>query len=208
MTKTLAAIALIASGHCAASTDAAQREVLILGDSLSAAYGLAIEQGWVALAAQQLKKTHPDAILVNASISGETSGGGLARLPALLKRHSFALVVIELGANDGLRGYPPATLGDNLIAMGERAKAAGAKVIMVEVEIPANYGRRYIKALGAQFERAATTAGASLVPFLALDIGKDPTLLQSDGLHPTAKAQPLIATHLLPFIRAELDDNE
>lgn len=208
LSQLLAILLMVSSAHCAVSEELTQRNILILGDSLSAAYGLSVDQGWVALAASQLKQTHPEVEIINASISGETSGGGLARLPQLLAERQFELVIVELGANDGLRGYPPATLGDNLIAMGEQINATGAKVILVTVEIPPNYGKRYIKALGKQFERAANTIDASLVPFLTLDIDKHPDLIQSDGLHPTAKAQPLIARHLLPYIEAELNNND
>lgn len=199
---------ILAAAHCAATEPPTQRKVLILGDSLSAAYGMALEQGWVALVSEQLRQSHPQVQLINASISGETSGGGLSRLPQLLQQHRPELVFIELGANDGLRGYPPASLNNNLTQMTRLAAASGARSILVEIKIPANYGHRYIKAISDTYHQVAKNTDSMLVPFLALDIQKDPQLLQSDGLHPTAKAQPLIAAHFLPTLQRALNANK
>lgn len=180
----------------------------MLGDSISAAYGMSLEQGWVALLARQLAEQFPAIEVVNASISGDTSGGGLRRLPALLDEHAPRLVVLELGGNDGLRGYPTRTLRDNLVTMASLALERGARVLILPMEIPPNYGPRYTSAFRDSFREAAQTTGATLGPFLLENIATRPALMQEDGIHPTVAAQALIVDNLLPSFRALLDDTQ
>jgi len=178
--------------------------VLVLGDSISAAYGMSLEQGWAALLERQLRGHWPQSHVINASISGDTSAGGLRRLPNLLKEHSPDLVVIELGGNDGLRGYPTNKLESNLTQMAEMARAMGAQVLILPMEIPPNYGPRYTRSFRQSFERAAAATESTLGPFLLDGIATNPSLMQKDGIHPTVEAQPLINDMLLPVIESLL----
>ncbi|MBS0446346.1 MAG: arylesterase [Proteobacteria bacterium] len=167
--------------------------VLVVGDSLSAEYGLARGSGWVALLAQRIAAQKIPASVVNASISGDTTSGGRTRLPALLKEHRPAIVVIELGANDALRGLPLDMTRANLVAMTEAAKAMGAKVVLVGMQMPPNYGRRYADDFAAIFPGVAKAEGTALVPFLLAGVADAPdaeTLFQADHIHPVAKAHP------------------
>jgi len=174
-----------------------ERGILVLGDSISAAYGMSLEEGWVSLLARELAREYP---VVNASISGETTSGGLNRLPALLEEHGPALVVIELGGNDGLRGYPIATLRANLERMAALSMEAGARVILLPMEIPPNYGARYAGAFRESYALAAERTGAALAPFILEGIATDPGLMQADGIHPTAEAQPQMLGNVLPSL--------
>lgn len=180
--------------------------VVVLGDSISAAYGMALEQGWVAILAQRLSGAKAASDFVNASISGDTSAGGLRRLPALLETHHPEVLVLELGGNDGLRGYPTKRLRENLTAMAELGLEAGAQVVILPMEIPPNYGPRYTSAFRASFREAAEASGASLGPFLLDGIATDSALMQADGIHPTVEAQTLIADLLEPVIAPLLEN--
>jgi acyl-CoA thioesterase-1 len=182
--------------------------VLVLGDSISAAYGMSLEQGWVALLENRLRRDWTNAEVVNASISGDTSDGGLRRLPSLLEKHSPALVVIELGGNDGLRGYPTSRLEDNLSQMAALARSSGAQVVILPMEIPPNYGPRYTRAFRQAFENAAAENNATLGPFILEGIATEPSLMQPDGIHPTAAAQPLITELLTPLISGQLAEQD
>jgi len=199
---------LLAGASAAAVDDAAgrgdERRLLVLGDSISAAYGLSLEEGWVALAGAALAGRGLAVDVINASISGETSAGGRRRLPALLETHDPDAVVIELGGNDGLRGYPVAQLRENLAAMTEAAQASGARVLLLPMEIPPNYGPRYAGAFRDSFPLVAEATGASLGPFPLEAVATDPALMQADGIHPTAAAQPRIVETLLPALKAVL----
>lgn len=200
---------LFAGAAGAAAVDGAgsaadERRLLVLGDSISAAYGLSLEQGWVALAQEALAARGLAVEVINASISGETSAGGRRRLPALLDAHEPDAVVIELGGNDGLRGYPVGQLRENLVAMAEAAKASGARVLLLPMEIPPNYGPRYAGAFRDSFPQVAEETGVTLGPFLLASVATDPALMQADGIHPTAAAQPLIVDTLLPVLEAVL----
>ncbi|MEO0438277.1 MAG: arylesterase [Pseudomonadota bacterium] len=175
--------------------------VLVLGDSISAAYGMALEQGWVELTERRLQQEWPELEIVNASISGDTSAGGLRRLPALLKSHAPDLVVIELGGNDGLRGYPVPELESNLTKMATLAREAGSQALILPMEIPPNYGPRYTSAFRNSFINASNASGAALGRFLLDDVATDAQLMQDDGIHPTIEAQPLIADVLEADIR-------
>ncbi len=169
---------------------------MVLGDSISAAYGMSLQQGWVSLLGDELAERDPPWQVVNASISGDTTAGGLRRLPALLDTHQPQLVIIELGGNDGLRGYPTTKLKDNLVQMARLSREAGARVLILPMEIPPNYGPRYTRAFRESFSAAAQQAGATLGPFLLDGVATDPALMQGDGIHPTAEAQPLLLDNL------------
>lgn len=167
------------------------RTVLVLGDSISAGYGLEkLDQGWVALLREKLG---PRGIAVaNASISGETSAGGLARIDALLAQHRPEIVILELGANDGLRGLPPKPMASNLGAVIVRSKAAGAKVLLLGMKIPPNYGKRYTEMFEKVYPDLAQRHGAVLVPFLLDGVGGKDQLMQADRLHPNGEAQVIL----------------
>lgn len=179
---------------------ASERTILVMGDSISAAYGMNIELGWVALLERRLRDQAQNYEVINASISGETSGGGLRRLPALLEAHQPAAVIIELGGNDGLRGYPIAQLRSNLRDMTERAQAEDAHVLIVSMEIPPNMGRRYTQLFRESFGQVAHETGALSSPFLLAGIATDAALMQQDGIHPTAAAQTQIVNNIWPSI--------
>lgn len=168
------------------------RKVLVLGDSISAAYGIQRETGWVALLQQRLRALNPAHQVVNASVSGETTGGGRARLAAALERHTPDIVVIELGGNDALRGYPVERIRENLEAMVSETRAAGATPVILGMQIPPNYGPRYTSAFQAMFREVADAHEAAYVPFLLDGVATDRTLMQADGIHPTEQAQQLI----------------
>lgn len=163
--------------------------LVVLGDSISAAYGMDLEQGWVSLLQRRLsERNHPWAV-VNASISGDTSGGGLQRLPSLLQRHNPTIVVLELGGNDGLRGYPIEKLRNNLTAMSELSQDAGATVLLLGMEIPPNFGRRYTGLFRESYPAVAEATGAAVSGFFLEGIATVPGQMQEDGIHPTAAAQ-------------------
>ncbi len=170
--------------------------VLVLGDSIGAALGVPQEQGWVSLLDGHLA----DCPVINASISGETTEGGKARLPLLLAEHRPRVVVIELGGNDGLRGFPPAAIRSNLARMITDAHEAGARVLLLGMRIPPNYGPRYTRDFHAIYHDLAAQNGTALVPFLLEGIATDPALMQTDGIHPSAAAQPLIVANVLPVL--------
>lgn len=175
--------------------------VLVVGDSISAAFGLDTRQGWVTLLEKRLAEQGYQHQVVNASISGDTSAGGAARLPGLLAEHRPSLVVLELGGNDGLRGQPPAQLQQNLAVMVERSQQAGAKVLILGMHLPPNYGVRYTTAFAEVFPRIAEEYGAALVPFVLEGIGGVPSMMQRDGIHPTAEAQSRILENVWPTLK-------
>jgi acyl-CoA thioesterase-1 len=171
---------------------APQKSILVYGDSLSAAYGIAQARGWVALLGERLKRERPDYSVVNASISGETTAGGRARLQGALERHKPSIVVLELGANDGLRGLPLKQMQENLAAMIRQAQAAGARVLVIGMKMPPNYGPDYTRQFEVAFAQAARRHQAALVPFLLEDFAEKPELFQPDRIHPNEAAQPLM----------------
>ena len=178
--------------------------ILVLGDSLSAEYGIARGSGWVALLDKKLADEQIAAQVVNASVSGDTTSGGRARLPALLEKHHPAVVVIELGGNDALRGLPLAMTEANLDAMTQAAKRAGAKVLLVGMQVPPNYGAQYGQQFAAAFAKVAQQQGAALVPFLlkgVADAADATKLFQPDRIHPTAAAHPIILGNVWPTLR-------
>jgi acyl-CoA thioesterase-1 len=193
------AAALAAAPHAAAV--AHQRTVLVLGDSISAAYGLAPGTGWVDLLAKRIAAEHSGYRVVNASISGDTTAGGRARLPALLKQHQPAIVIVELGGNDGLRGGDPRSTRANLDAIVTTAQKAGAKVLIAAIRIPPNYGPAYVKQFDNVFTAVARERKAALVPFIFEGFGEKSDLFQPDRIHPTAAAQQAILDNVWPHLR-------
>ena len=181
------------------------RTVLVMGDSLSAGYGLAASQGWVSLTADRIAKTKPGWRVVNASISGETTAGGAARIDGELKRNKPAVVVIELGANDGLRGLPLAQSRANLDRMITASKKGGAKVLLIGMRMPPNLGRDYTQGFSENYNALAKQHGVALLPFLLEPIALDRNAFQDDNLHPVASAQPKLRDHvwtqLAPLLR-------
>jgi acyl-CoA thioesterase I len=182
---------------------ATEKLVLVVGDSLSAEYGLRRGSGWVALLEQRLAAGTTRARVVNASISGDTTSGGRSRLPALLKLHRPSHVVLELGANDALRGLPLAMTRDNLVAMVRAARAAGAAVVVVGMQVPPNYGRKYGDDFAALFGQVAKAENTALVPFLlrgVADAAKAESLFQPDRIHPTEDAHPTMLGNVWPVL--------
>jgi len=172
------------------------RTVLVMGDSLSAAYGLPARQGWVALTAERIARQHPGWKVVNASVSGETTAGGRSRIARELQRHRPALVVIALGANDGLRGLPLAQMKANLEAMVRAAKGSGARVLLLGMRLPPNYGRAYAQGFEDVYRQVARQHEVPLLPFLLEPIALNRDAFQSDNLHPTAAVQPRLRDHV------------
>lgn len=192
----LAACLLVPGLACAEGT------VLVLGDSLSAAHNIPAGQGWVSLLEQRLRRELRDPpAVVNASISGETSAGALARLPDLLRKHRPTVVVIALGGNDALRGLPPAQLRGNLERMATLSRQAGARVLLLGIDVPPNYGPAYRERLRRTYAEVAQAQGAALVPFMLEGVALEPGMMQADGLHPTAAAQPRVLDNVWPVLR-------
>jgi acyl-CoA thioesterase I len=193
-----------ASAQAAGNPNATWPVVLVVGDSLSAEYGLKRGSGWVALLEQQMNQQNVRARLVNASISGDTTSGGRSRLPALLQQHKPAVVVIELGGNDALRGLPLRMTRENLAHMARSATDAGARVLLLGMEMPPNYGAKYSQEFREVFTRVAQDEKTALVPFFLKGVAdlKDPTqLFQSDRIHPNEAAQPIMRDNVWPELR-------
>jgi len=182
------------------------KTLLVLGDSLSAAYGISPSEGWVSLMADRLSQVSSDYQVVNASVSGETTSGGLNRLPSLLATHKPQWVLIELGANDALRGTPISVIRENLSALIELSLAEDAQVLLVGIRIPSNYGARYGDAFFELFTEVADHYEVDRVPFLLENVALNWDLMQSDGLHPNAQAQPVILDNVWPFVERLLED--
>jgi acyl-CoA thioesterase-1 len=200
------ALAALFLFSAAASAYSAPKTVLVLGDSLSAEYGLARGAGWVALAEQRIKQQKLDATVVNASVSGETTSGGRSRLPALLEKYKPSVVVIELGANDALRGLPvPAALA-NLRAMTAAAAKADAKVMLIGMRVPPNYGRDYTEKFFGMYDTLSKETKAPLVPFMLEGVADKPQLFQPDRLHPLAEAHPTILANIWPVLQKTIKE--
>jgi acyl-CoA thioesterase I len=198
----LPAMPVAAQGQAQAAR--AGMTVLVVGDSLSAEYGLKRGSGWVALLEQRIAKEGLAARVINASVSGDTTSGGRSRLPALLRQHQPSLVVIELGGNDALRGLPLTMTRDNLAAMTRDAKAAGARVLLVGMQVPPNYGRKYGEDFAALFGSVAKAEGTALVPFLLKGVADGPdatALFQADRIHPTEAAHPTMLDNVWPVLK-------
>jgi acyl-CoA thioesterase-1 len=204
----LALLAVALGGHLPARAAGVQPvTILVVGDSLSAEYGLRRGSGWVSLLGKRLQEEKIPARVVNAGVSADTTAGGRSRLPGLLRQHRPDVVLIELGANDALRGLPLDATRDNLTAMVRQAKAAGAKVLLIGMEMPPNYGARYTQAFREVFRSVAAAEDVPLVPFLLRNVADAPqamALFQSDGIHPNEQAQPILLGNVWPALRALL----
>jgi acyl-CoA thioesterase-1 len=180
--------------------------LLIVGDSLSASYGMPVDQGWVALLQQQLAAEGCPCTIVNASISGDTTAAARARLTQTITRHRPDIVLLQLGGNDGLRGLPPGAMKDNLAAMITTVRDHGARVLLIGVQLPPNYGPLYTGKFEAIYRELAEEFGVALLPSLVAGIGTEPELMQADGIHPNNDAQARIAArvreHLLPLLQS------
>ena len=196
----LMAVAALSANAVQAAT------ILVFGDSISAAYGIQREQGWVALLERRLTGHGPQFRVVNASMSGETTSGGLARLPKALEDHDPDLLIIELGGNDGLRGYPVANIRRNLAQMIEAADPLRRNVLLVPMQIPPNYGHRYTQAFRDLFTDLSESYDVALANDFIEAVALQPDLMQDDGIHPTAAGQPLLLDALWPAIRRLLSD--
>ena len=196
---------LLAAGTAIPTAQTQAGTILVLGDSISAAYGMDLERGWVALLQQQLSEQQSGWRVVNASISGDTSAGGLQRLPALIERHEPDIVIVELGGNDGLRGYPIAQLRSNLTQMIEISRSQGAGVLLLAMEIPPNFGARYAGLFRDSYAEVARATETALAPFILEGIALDTDLMQADGIHPTASAQPRLLDNVLPHLTPLLE---
>jgi acyl-CoA thioesterase-1 len=182
-------------------------KVLVVGDSLSAEYGIPRGSGWVALMEQRLQKAQVGATVVNASVSGDTSSGGRTRLAALLAEHKPTHVIVELGSNDALRGLPLAMTRENLATMLRAVRATGAQVVLVGMRMPPNYGRSYTQEFEAMFVALAKAEGAALVPFMLAGVADSPQaagLFQDDRIHPHAQAHTIIVDNVWPVLRTQL----
>ncbi len=179
--------------------------LLVYGDSLSAAYGIEEEQGWVSLLQKRVDSRKLPVTVVNGSVSGETTTGGLARLPAMLASYEPELVILELGGNDGLRGLPLHILRENLATMVDLAEQSGARVILTGIQIPPNYGPRYTAPFFETYATLAAEKSLPLVPFLIDGIPQQPELMQNDGIHPRAEAQLMILDNVWPILEPQLE---
>jgi acyl-CoA thioesterase-1 len=177
---------------------APQPTILVFGDSISAAYGIRVEEGWVSLLQKKLASQGYGYRVVNASVSGETTGGGLARLPRALEQHRPAILILELGGNDALRGLPLADVRTNLDGMIRKSQAAGARVVLAGMRMPPNYGPRYSQEFQEIYSRLSREHRLPLIPFVLEDVALDANLMQADGLHPNAKAQPKLLNEIWP----------
>lgn len=194
------ALAALLLTFATSNAHAKNAHILIVGDSLSAGYGLSSGEGWVDLLTKKLTAEKFSATVTNASISGDTTAGGLSRLPALLAKHKPTVVVIELGGNDGLRGSPVAAARANLLKMAELSKAAGAKVLMVGMRMPPNFGPSYTAQFEAMYGEVAKAVNGGLVPFFLEKIATDLSKFQADRIHPTAAAQPALLDTVWPAL--------
>ncbi|MBF7052976.1 arylesterase [Halomonas sp. KAO] len=195
-------LALILSIGVASAQANDRTTLLVMGDSLSAAYGIEADRGWVSLLQARLEDK---ARVINASISGETSSGGASRLPELLGQHDPDIVLLELGGNDGLRGLPPGQFEANMRRMIEASHATNAEVLLLGIDIPPNYGRAYRDAFTGVYRRLADDFELPLVPFLLEGVALDDSLMQDDGIHPTAAGQPIILENVWPQLKALLE---
>jgi acyl-CoA thioesterase-1 len=180
--------------------------LLVVGDSLSAGYGVTTDQRWVTLLAQRLQSRCGKVAVINASVSGDTSGGGVTRLPTLLQRHRPELVVIELGGNDGLRGIDTQTMRANLLEMVRASQSVGAQVLLLGVKLPTNYGADFVNAFHQVYYDVAEISSVPLVPFFLEGVALDPGLMQADGIHPNDRAQALLLENVWPYLESILED--
>ncbi len=200
-------LALAGWGFAASAQTSSAQRILVLGDSLSAEYGLARGTGWVALLQKQVAQEKPGTEVINASISGDTTSGGRSRLPALLKKHQPSHVVIELGGNDALRGLPMTMTQNNLLDMAQQAQAVGAKVLVLGMQMPPNYGPDMARQFEAAYAQVAKSQRTALVPFFLKGVGDDTDPLkwfQADRIHPNEAAQPRLLANVWPTLKKQL----
>ncbi|MFT6791913.1 MAG: acyl-CoA thioesterase-1 [Cellvibrionaceae bacterium] len=198
-------ILLLICSSFATSAMAQNKKILVLGDSISASFGIDPAEGWVSLLATKLADSGKnDYRVINASISGSTSGDGLQRLPTLLRQYKPTIMIIELGGNDGLRGYPVKLMRENLQKIIDLSAASGAKVLLAGIEIPPNYGQRYTDAFRKNFFVLAEQNPVSFLPFILKDIATNQTMMQRDQIHPTAEAQAIILKNVWPHLESLL----
>ncbi len=183
-----------------------QRTILVLGDSISAAYQIDTESGWVSLLQRKLETEGSDWRVVNASVSGDTTLDGLTRIDALLDEISPQIMILELGANDGLRGYPVESIRENLIDLIDRAQSDGAFVILAGMQLPPNYGHRYVGPFKEMYEELAKTKNTGLIPFLMDGVAAVDELMQDDGLHPKAEGQPGLLANAWPVVQKHINE--
>lgn len=196
--------AVLSAPLAAQTASGARRKLLVVGDSLSAEYGLARGAGWVSLLEKRLAEQKPEVQVINASISGDTTAGGRSRLPALLKQHRPDVVIVELGGNDALRGLPLGNTEDNLTAMAQAVQAAGAKPLLVGIQVPPNYGTDYMQRFSAVFEKVGAATRSPVVPFFLRGVADGPDaadMFQADRIHPLAKAHPRMLDNVWPDIK-------
>ncbi len=196
-----ALVSLPLRAHAANAPEPAKPVIVVLGDSISAEYGLPRDTGWVALMRQRLAEERIDYSVANASISGDTTSGGRARLPALMERLKPSIVIVELGANDALRGVPLSTTEDNLRTIIEQAQQGHAKVVLVGMYVPPNYGPDYTQKFHGLYGQLSKEFHLPLVPFLLAGIADKPEMFQADQIHPTQQAQPLLLNNVWPAVQ-------
>jgi len=190
-----------------ASAQAAAPTILVMGDSLSAGYGIKVQASWVALLSERLKAQGYDYQVVNASVSGETSSGARNRFPALLKTHRPAIVILEIGANDGLRALPVAQMRDNIQAMVTMAEKQHALIVLVGIQMPPNYGEAYLRAFAGVYSELSKTPRIRFVPFFLKDVALNDSLMQADNIHPNEQGQPYLLDMVWPELKPLLKQN-
>lgn len=186
---------------CVFSATSAAKSIVVLGDSISAGYGMEVQQGWVTLLQKRLDQHESGYTMINESISGDTTAGGLARIDRVLAQYKPSVLILELGANDGLRGLSPKIMQQNLAEIIERAKQKGSKVLLLSMRIPPNYGKRYTEMFYNVYPRLAETMNVTYVPFILQDVALVKELMQRDGLHPNVKAQAMIADKVWQYLQ-------
>lgn len=196
MIQSVLFIFLLLLSNVTSAGDSAKHNILVVGDSISAAYGIEPELGWVSLLSGKIAQQKNGYQVINASVSGDMTSNGLNRLPDLLKKHQPTIVIIELGGNDGLRGLPLKLIQSNLQKLVKQSQASGARVLLAGMRIPPNYGARYAEAFHQIYHTVAKQNDIELVPFILDGVGGNGALMQSDGIHPTAEAQAAILGHV------------
>ena len=176
------------------------KSIVVLGDSISASYGFEAQQGWVALMQQKIQADYPSYTIYNESITGDTTAGGSARLPKILKKYKPDIIMLELGANDGLRGMSLTVMQKNLSAIIEKSKKSGAQVLLLSMRIPSNYGRRFTDMFYNIYKKLSTKHDIPVVPFILESVALNKSHMQRDGLHPNVLAQPIITEHIYPYL--------
>lgn len=205
VTRTLIRLLLLSLLGFSTLSFANEGTILVFGDSISAGYGMDQQKGWVHLLSDKLSSQDMNYKVVNASVSGETTDGGVLRLPGALERHQPDLVVLELGGNDGLRGYPTDRIKDNLRRMVALSRDAGARVLLIGMVLPPNYGQRYTKSFETVFDEVAREYDIGFLPRLLEGTNTEQRLIQRDGIHPTAEAQPLILEDIWPKLHEQME---